>query len=257
MIRRDVPLNADAREWLLISQVEHARISHQLAAAWHGLLSEAPTSVREEWLAAVLHHDDGWKPWQAAPGIDPEHGRPYGFTEMPPEGAQAIWTRSIDACLAIGPLAGWVVASHFIELQGKPDDDFPEWARWLGEQDRRRAEWFDQWHLAEPATHTQALADKCLELLRQFDWLSLWLCCRAPIDARDPAEPLELGAAEHQFGPYLFTPRGPAIEVTPWPFESPTVDIVANAQRAPVGVYESASQMPTSKTRAAWRLARA
>ncbi|MEM1304421.1 MAG: DUF3891 family protein, partial [Planctomycetota bacterium] len=159
MIRRDVPRtgkNADAGDlshWLLISQVEHARITHQLAAAWKTLLPGASGLVRQEFLAALLHHDDGWKPWSRDPQIDPEHGRPYGFTEMPPRLAQEIWSGSIEACREIGPLAGWMVASHFIGLQGKPDDDpddcdFGEWARWLGEQDRRRTAWLAEWQAA-------------------------------------------------------------------------------------------------------------
>ncbi|MEM6798037.1 MAG: DUF3891 family protein [Planctomycetota bacterium] len=254
MIRRDVPLGDTPTNWLLISQREHARLSHQLAAGWKVLLPTATNAARREFLAAVLHHDDGWIDWQAAPRLDPEHGRPYGFTEMPPADAQAIWTRSIDACEAIGPLAAWVVASHFIDLQSKQDDDFAQWARWLGEQDRRRVAWLNDWHGADPA-NTEAVARECLYLLQQFDWLSLWLCCRGPIDSRDRTETLELGDAARGFGPYTFTPRGVAIEVSPWPFSGGSLDLVANASRAAVGKYTSVADMATTPTRAAWRLA--
>ncbi|MEM6330554.1 MAG: DUF3891 family protein [Planctomycetota bacterium] len=255
MIRRHVPLGDNADAWLLISQIEHARLSQQLAAAWKTLLPTASGATRREFLAAVLHHDNGWDDWQTSPRIDPEHGRPYGFTEMPPDLGQAIWSKSIDACRAIGPLAGWVVASHFIQLQGKPDEDFAGWARWLGEQDRRRVGWLDEWLQADPQ-NSRAVAEECLHLLQQFDWLSLWLCCRAPIDARDPVEPMELGDGSHRFGPYRLRPVGSAIEMAPWPFTGDALDLVVNALRAPAGVYEKSSDMNAVTTRAAWRLAK-
>lgn len=263
MIRRNVPLGDHAEgvphDWLLVSQIEHARLSHTLAAAWRGLLPAASDAAREEFLAAVLHHDDGWDDWRTAPKLDPKHGRPYGFTEMPSDEGQAIWAKSIDACEAIGPLAGWVVASHFIQLQSKRDDDFPEWAAWLGEQDRRRAAWLDAWTSRHPA-NTQAVAEECLFLLREFDWLSLWLCCRAPIDARDPVEAMELGSWQGAggspgFGPFTLSPKGAVIELNPWPFATPTLDLVVNAQRCPAAVYQSARELNAVATRAAWRLA--
>ncbi|MEM1305222.1 MAG: hypothetical protein AAGG46_10015, partial [Planctomycetota bacterium] len=87
--------------------------------------------------------------------------------------------------------------------------------------------------------------------------LSLWLCCRAPIDPRDAVETLEFGAAEHGFGPYTLTPRGPVIHVEPWPFTTPSLDIIAAATWAEPGVYRSASEMLSKPTRTAWRLQRA
>ncbi|MEM9186855.1 MAG: DUF3891 family protein [Planctomycetota bacterium] len=253
MIRRDVPRDGNAESWLLISQIEHARLSHRLAAEWTGLLPTAPPRVREEFLAAVLHHDDGWDDWKTDPTLDPERGRPYGFTEMPTAESQAIWTRSIDACEAIGPFAAWVVASHFIALQSKRDDDFSAWARWLGEQDRRRADWLRAWR-TDDAEHTESLAEDGLYLLQAFDWLSLWLCCRAPVDARDPVETLELGDRQRGFGTYTFTPRDGEIEVAPWPFAGETLELAVNASRAAAGVYATADQMAATPTRAAWRL---
>jgi len=259
MIRRNLPLTAEHDHWLLISQVEHARISHQLAREWKQLLPEAPSAVRDQWLAAVLHHDDGWLAWQAAPLLDDERGRPLGFTEMPPGNAQVLWSASVEACRVLGPLAGWVVASHFIALQSDMDEDFPEWAAWLETYDQQRTEWLAEWQGANDL-HTQQLADECLDRLQQFDWLSLWLCCRAPVAADDPQETLELGGAKRHFGPFRFTPQDmpPAaapnmapgmapnmaneqrawpIAVDPWPFAADQVTIEADAMRVPATRY--------------------
>ncbi|QDT70593.1 hypothetical protein MalM25_35430 [Planctomycetes bacterium MalM25] len=236
MIRRDWPRGAEpAERWYLISQVEHARLSHQLAAAWTP--SFLPSHVREEFLAAVLHHDDGWLGWDAEPLIDPEHGRPSAFTEMPPAEAQRIWSDSIDACRAIGPLAGWVVASHFTELQSKPDEDYAEWVDWLELVRERRDAWLAEW-LDASEQNTPELADRCLAWLQALDWLSLWLCCLCPAEKEDqPIEPLVIGGEANPrlaWTAVTFTPhvRG-GMRVTPWPFVEPCLDIRIDASVAP------------------------
>lgn len=241
MIRRDWPRGAEpAERWYLVSQVEHARLSHQLAAAWDP--SFIAPHVRDEFLAAVLHHDDGWLGWDAAPGIDPEHGRPYAFTEMPPAEAQRIWSESIDACRALGPLAGWMVASHFTELQSKPDDDYAEWIDWLEPVREQRDAWLAEW-LGVSADNTPELANRCLAWLQAFDWLSLWLCCRCPVVTEDhPTEPLVIGGGvDGRLGwpEVTFTPTaGGQVQVDPWPFVGERVALHVAATMAPVVSYD-------------------
>ncbi|MCA9241163.1 MAG: DUF3891 family protein, partial [Planctomycetales bacterium] len=125
MIRRDWPLTDNPSHWLLIPQHEHARLSEKLAKAWRlpsiDDLFEGTQTNPEEVVQAIRFHDCGWQEWDPSPGIDPEHGRPYGFTEMPPQDAQRIWDESIRACRVLGPLAGWMVSGHFIHLQSKQD----------------------------------------------------------------------------------------------------------------------------------------
>ncbi|TWT78453.1 hypothetical protein Pla123a_12450 [Posidoniimonas polymericola] len=251
MIRRSLPLQAKGSDeqpesWLMISQVEHARISWQLASAWRGLLPGAPQPVRDEVLAAILHHDEGWNQWAPDPHVDPKLGRPYGFTEMPPADAQQIWTHSIDACRSIGPLAGWMVASHFIVLQDKQDHDYSEWAPWLAVQHPRCDAWLAEW-LAADRSHTERLANDCLVLLQAFDWLSLWLCCRAPYTDAEPHESLELGRAGGPISPVCFrtdSHRSSADEprrvvVEPWPFWGETLLLEAATLLAPARKYAS------------------
>ena len=93
MIVRDAP---DAT--LLISQVDHARLAGDLAAAWGN--DRVPGLPLADWLVpAVRDHDEGWRAWEAAPTVTAD-GRPRDFTEMPAAEAAAIWTRSIDCCAA-------------------------------------------------------------------------------------------------------------------------------------------------------------
>lgn len=233
MIRRDVTL-ADGRPgWLFIPQTEHARLSYVVASSWRDLLPEAPDGVRDEFLAAVLRHDDGWTDWWDAPGVDPESGTPYAFTEMPPTDAQRLWLESIDACRAIGPLAGWVVASHFIALQSKRDGDYPEWVEWLDSQQSRADGWLAAWR-AVSNRHTQRLAEACLHELRAFDWISLWLCCRGGLDD----EPLEMtqneGIVRFETGENHRFPFDPlVVRVGPWPFTVESLEVAVTGRVAP------------------------
>ena len=112
MIRRDEPADGAPSHWALISQVEHARLAGRLAEPWvDGPF--APLWPRDELLWAIEHHDDGWRQWEACPGVDSRTGRPRNFTEMPAAEALAIWRHSVDAAAAAFPLAGYVVAGHF------------------------------------------------------------------------------------------------------------------------------------------------
>src|SRR5262249_14641356 len=116
MIRRDGSAAAEAAgRWILISQIEHARLAVRLAEHWSGR-GFAPLMPRRELLWAVEHHDDGWRAWETAPGVDPTSGRPRSFVEMEPSDSVAIWTRSIDEAADAGPLEAYLVAGHFSSL---------------------------------------------------------------------------------------------------------------------------------------------
>lgn len=274
MIRRDWPLHAEEPEsWLLIPQVEHARMSGELAAAWGGpnvpplaCPRDEPghplAGVRRELLDAVFHHDDGWVDTPNRWRIDPRHGRPCSFTEMPPADAQRIWTDSIAACREFGPLAGWVAASHFHFLQSRRDADDPEWATWLRETDAARVDWLAEWRGGSPH-HAQELADRCLLWLQALDWISLWVCLHGyalPSDAM-PAEPLVIGGGATGWPKFCFESRVAdngvpgLLRVSPWPFLTPTLELSTPAATIAARRY-SPSEPPLVDRREtlAWRL---
>ena len=134
MIRRD-----DRGDWLVIAQVEHARLAGELARVWGNervaSLAAFPTLV---W--GIEHHDDGWREWDDAPRINPATGFPRSFLEMRMRDSTAIWTRSIAVCSS-DPLAGIAVSRHFCYLaeqvlsSGRADaDDRESIDRFLQEQ---------------------------------------------------------------------------------------------------------------------------
>jgi hypothetical protein len=91
MIRRETD---DA--WLLISQVDHAHLAADLAAAWGN--DHVPRLPLAEWLVpAIRDHDEGWRDWECTPTVT-DGGRPRQFTEMPAAEATAIWSKSIAIC---------------------------------------------------------------------------------------------------------------------------------------------------------------
>lgn len=92
MIRRDTEAG-----WILISQVDHAHLAAEIAGVWgNDRITHLPEI--DCLLPAIRDHDDGWQEWERLPDIHPESHFPRNFTEMPPEDATRIWTRSIELC---------------------------------------------------------------------------------------------------------------------------------------------------------------
>jgi hypothetical protein len=285
MIRRELQRAVGTDEWLLVSQVEHAQVSGALASAWKaddlspracdGQTLAAETTA--EILAAITHHDDGWAAWEAAPRIDPEHGRPFSFiSEMPFEESLAIWDGSIAAAGEIGPLAGWMVAGHFYELLAGSGDVAKERTSsdWLDATERRRGKWLQVWLAASPDNSTR-IADRALRLLQLTDVLSLWLFRICPLTAEgDPpdAEPFELHWPHSETGPYRFTPigctstrpggakpvglSGWSVAGVPWPFAEAVLYLTAQAWLVPKRRYSSTEDLVNVRRQAKleWRL---
>jgi hypothetical protein len=202
MIRRD-----DHGDWLIIAQIEHARLAGELARVWgNGRL--ASLAATPALLRGVEHHDDGWREWDNAPRLNPATGFPRSFMEMRMRDSTAIWTRSIALC-ALDPLAGIAVSRHFCHLadqvhnSGRADaDDRDSIERFLREQSTVQTDLAAVAHSTESAAGRNGDIEKSFELgfraVRFFDLVSLWLCC----------------AERHQPEPFV-TPAGETVQLTP------------------------------------------
>ena len=270
MLRRHVPLVDKPEKWLLVSQVEHARVSATLAAQWGGPAVPPvvchPTDdhphlqdVRRELLAAIAHHDDGWAQWEANPAIDPELGRPYSFLDLPREQSLPLWRDSVLRCRQIGPLAGWVVAGHFLHMLAEAHDATCVVSQeWQQEVDAWRDEWFREWHSTNRPVHSIALAEQCLHWLRTFDWLSLWFCCYCPTGSCEQggeATTLDEGLLEPipiTFAPQQAPAGGWQVQVSPWPFADDTLEL--DALGYAVAAHHFTSQDQLAKNRSPMRL---
>jgi hypothetical protein len=162
--------------WLLISQVEHARIAAEIAANWR--LPAALEGLRPQFLSAVEHHDDGWREWEQAPTID-DDGDPRDFMEMPMPIATAIWTASIDVAARSSPWSGLWISRHFcylaeLTLEHRDDPgDRSAAQEFLKEQFAAQR----RWRAEVDARDVTEIEVAGLHALQFFDRVSLWLCC--------------------------------------------------------------------------------
>jgi hypothetical protein len=245
MIRREVNLASGEKLWLLISQVEHARVSGELVANMR-------ESFADDVVNAITHHDDGWAAWEADPKLSPEVGAPFSFLEMPVAAALVIWDHSIAAAEKFGPLAAYMVAGHFYNLLSNSDNAKDPLANaWLTAKRKQRTTWLDEWVRSEPAPSLE-YPKAAQQLLLVADLFSLWLCCEAPL-ATDQASILGNSPMKLQtgvlFDTYRFSVREPGtagpvgggrleslnwtVGVSPYPFATSPFSISARASAAP------------------------
>ena len=244
MIRRDGPSAAQCpRRWILISQIEHAHLAARLAEPWESS-AFPPLEPRDELLWAIEHHDDGWRHWEERPQVDPMTGVPRSFMEMPAGDAIAIWTGSIDAAAAAGPLEAYVVAGHFVALakraatwrKAAPSRDAT--AEFIRSHEEQMHGWLANWQAVDRAGNTARRVQTALEYLQFFDALSLWFCCAEATAAQELPTP---GG-----GQLRLVPSDPEhISLTPWPMRSPSIEVEI------VGRSVSAEHYPDSEELAA------
>ena len=260
MIRREVRFADGAPQWLLISQVEHARLSGELAERCFNCFGNHKDSlqdVRQELLQAISHHDDGWLDWETEPRLDPKLGRPLSFLELPLGEALEIWERSIVAASRIGELAAWVVAGHFSALLATVGHHAAETeARsWLRDVAARRSAWFAGWRSRQESLHTAELAGAALKWLQLFDILSLWSCSQYPVVGEQIAQwPESFRTAEdwilvREIRPASQNPSGQACRIVldPWPYEEHEIFLQAAADLVPVRHYANSRELLTAR----------
>ncbi len=260
MIRREVRFADGVPQWLLISQVEHARLSGELAGRCitrFGGSRNSLTDVRHELLQAITHHDDGWREWEIQPRLDSEWGRPLSFLELPLDESLEIWSRSIESALEIGELAAWVVAGHFSALLATVGHHATEaHARsWLRDLATRRSEWFTNWYSRNKLLHTAELAGEALKWLQLFDILSLWPCSQYPVkgeqgsDCPHPFLNVENWTLVREIRPEFQLADGKPCRILfkPWPFDEPQILLKAAASLVPVRHYTSSPELMAAR----------
>ncbi|HVX14501.1 MAG TPA: DUF3891 family protein [Pirellulales bacterium] len=242
MIRR----LAGTERWVLISQVEHARLSGALAGAW-GNESFPSLAPHAEMVAAVACHDDGWSAWEISPKVDTQTGRPLDFTETPLTDSLAIWRESISRAEHFGPLAAYMVSGHFSALlerfsgRWKSDVALERLATgFIAEQANERERWLAAWQRSTPQATGRIAAADAVAWLQLFDAMSLWLCCAERSESEEFRSPC--GTA------FTFQPvAGPyEVAVSPWPFRELRLALEVVGRSIPAARYANASDLVTS-----------
>lgn len=236
MIRRlaDSDLVAQPPGWLLINQIEHARISAEIAAC-------LPERTRIDTLVVKIinHHDDGWRASDEEPAFDAANGRPYDFREMPSRSKNQIWGRSIADAVQFGPLAQFLVARHFLRLRQTVDGPtvsaaHREFARRFQRQSER---WLADWQALDSVHHREQEALRQLAKLQWLDDWSLWLCCAE--------RQRDWQTTDHQGREICLLPDDlPRVfRVDPWPFSVDQVACQVSSRFLPVKEYADAASM--------------
>lgn len=242
MIRRPANANDGGQRWVLISQLEHARLAGQLARHWQSLPTGA---LGEELRAAIDHHDDGWFDWERRPQVDARSGWPLNFLEMPLDDSVAIWRESIRVGQGLGDLPAWLIAGHFSALLRRYGDwqcDPERLAlahQFLDECDALRDRWLQRWMASDPEHNTLPGANEALAWLQFFDALSLWFCCQQrcePVTQQPPVGP-----------PIRFDPRDPnQICVDPWPLDARRLKLCVAGTAVAAVRYDSAAALASA-----------
>jgi Protein of unknown function (DUF3891) len=94
----------------VVLQVDHQDQCALMAASWGaaGFARPEPYGPLE---TAAACHDEGWRPWEAAPEVDGE-GRPLDFVDLDRGTHTALYRRGIAAAVERDPRAGLLVAMH-------------------------------------------------------------------------------------------------------------------------------------------------
>ncbi len=174
---------------LLVFQHDHALLAGRLASAWRAEFI-AHRDRRSEVLEAVALHDAGWQEADARGVFDTSTGRPASVLSLPLKAYPPIWGSSIEQAARRGPLAGYLVASHFVaihsavlEKMGRPSEIDPEGQAALQafkEEAERTIARFAEGISSSPISPPFPLAEGALEndlrFLQLNDILSLALC---------------------------------------------------------------------------------
>ena len=160
MIRYEASSGAAAR-WILIPQIEHARLSGALADT--GAAETSPRWSPPTRCCGPSTITTTAGAWDEAPGVNPHDGKPRTFTEMEPADSVAIWTRSIELAADRGPLAAYAVAGHFCALghraasnHGQPKSNDID--QFLERFEPHITTWLQAWQVRDPAANTPAAA---------------------------------------------------------------------------------------------------
>lgn len=210
--------------WLIISQLGHAWLAGELAAAWGNEDFTGPTPRSAVILATHLH-DIGWLDWDAAPRLNPD-GQPVNFLDTNLEETIPMWRQGVQQVATIDPYAALLISEHArtiyrrrLERQTDPPEKQSEVKALLAEQsavqERFRAQLADH-PIYGPSTGSEHL-HAAYRWLRACDLLSLALCSDALPQSGEIANVPAGGPTDLQSIHYTVT--GPfSLVVTPSPF---------------------------------------
>ncbi|PHR97439.1 MAG: hypothetical protein COA78_27610 [Blastopirellula sp.] len=253
MIVRPAQDTEGNKVWQLIKQPDHARLSADIAEHW----GKPPFQELKPYYTvfqAIERHDDGWQGWELQPDLDQETGNPLSFMDTPFSDSNQLWRKSIDSVKNLGPLAQYLVASHFYLLREQSESaDSPEGRAFLMETNLKRNPWLNEW-LASSEENTLEVAEMALKQLRFFDWISLWFCMAERTESYTFQE-------TPSGTPLVITPLSETLyQADPWPWTNNEIEFQIPAWQIPDKKYPSKREMnqePGIEIMLSWKLKKA
>lgn len=234
---------------VLVRQVDHQEQCGLMAEAWGNAEFARPEPfgpVRD----AAAHHDEGWRPWEAAPRATA--GAPVNFTDMERAAHVAIYHACIAGARARDPREGLLVSMHGQGLYEytPPAQRDPLARAFIAEQKALQGELMRE---LGGGADLAGWASAAYRLVRAWDALSLYLTWRGlregrPGALRDvPRRPGERGVDLD------LSPDGPmACFLMPWPFSHGEVALPVRARRIEDRPYADDDDLARALARAPW-----
>jgi hypothetical protein len=238
MLFRNVSVHADSGDVIAIPQPSHSWLSGQLVRAWGNEAFARPSPYEEVCLGATLH-DIGWLPWEAAPTLNQETGRPHNFLEMKPATHTELWTKGVNQALAFGRYPALLVSLHaksiytaFFNFEKAAPEEAALVRSFLGKQEE-----FQDATIAALAADPLLAADVAPEavernrrLVAATDRMSLEICWGITDEARIPGVPTT-GADTTDL--LIRSPHGDPADLVldPWPFATDHVEVFCEGRR--------------------------
>jgi len=238
MLFRNVSVHADSGDVIAIPQPSHSWLSGQLVRAWGNEAFARPSPYEEVCLGATLH-DIGWLPWEAAPTLNQETGRPHNFLEMKPATHTELWTKGVNQALAFGRYPALLVSLHaksiytaFFNFEKAAPEEAALVRSFLGKQEE-----FQDATIAALAADPLLAADVAPEavernrrLVAATDRMSLEICWGITKEVRIPGVPTT-GTGLTDL--HIRSPHGDPADLIldPWPFATGHVDVYCEGRR--------------------------
>lgn len=212
---------------MLVKQHDHALISAEFARHW----VRRPRPL-ESTLYAVAYHDVAWQEPDSSVRWNEEAGRPYSFTDYPPDEKVRAYAGGLDWLEERDAYAACLCSMHYETLMRRFGDSEAE-ERFAGAEKRRQ----EKLRAVMSAEELENL-DRNLSFLRLCDGLSLYVCLNEPGgDGYPPPYPEGFAFDGETYEPVWDDPRTLRLEPNPFsaPFELEIPYLIVGGDRHPLG----------------------
>ncbi len=219
-----VPTGAEAE---IVTQVDHAVISGDLAAAW------APP-LHPSLVTAARLHDVGWEEWERRPQPNPATGRPCNFLDVDVTEHLRFYRAGVQAVLAEDRGAGLLVSKHAAGIYTGRYGTQPALRLTRAPEAQGLV---DAFVAEQEALHDGQVEWDDYVLLQVFDRLSLWLC------RGDPAGQGRMEIALPGDGVLVVEPTAAGARLAPFPFAGDRLEIGVPVRTLPLDSWTDAAAL--------------